>query len=206
MKTLTLSGIILPKGDWAETMPVSLPHPTGGAALQVSFRLTAKTVVNGEDQHTAAILFLKENHRDQSNGAAFGREKTPRAAVGRFSSGSDQKLDLWVSPSGASFWTAKIQTDSGPHTATGSAPFITWGPSLFLHQILPHPTQPSSIVGLVQWFGIDTWSGETDLRKPEAVTTEETNGILIPRDSIQAKRVKPPAPGLPTLRPAPKRL
>ncbi|MCX6854699.1 MAG: choice-of-anchor D domain-containing protein, partial [Verrucomicrobia bacterium] len=58
MKTLTLSGIILPKGDWAETMPVSLPHPTGGAALQVSFRLTAKTVVNGEDQHTAAILFL----------------------------------------------------------------------------------------------------------------------------------------------------
>lgn len=205
MKTLTLSGIILPKGDLAETMPVSLPHPTGGAALQVSFRLTAKTVVNGEDQHTAAILFLKENHRDQSNGAAFGREKTPRAAVGRFSSGSDQKLDLWVSPSGASIWTAKIQTDSGPHTVTGSAPFITWGPSLFLHQILPHPTQPSSIVGLVQWFGIDTWSGETDLRRPEAVTTEETNGILIPRDSIQAKRVKPPAPALPTLGPAPKR-
>ena len=205
MKTLTLSGIILPKGDWAETMPVSLPHPTGGAALQVSFRLTAKTVVNGEDQHTAAILFLKENHRDQSNGAAFGREKTPRAAVGRFSSGSDQKLDLWVSPSGASFWTAKIQTDSDPYTVTGSAPFITWGPSLFLHQILPHPTQPSSIVGLVQWFGIDTWSGETDLRRPEAVTTEETNGILIPRDSIQAKRVKPPAPALPTLGPAPKR-
>ena len=205
MKTLTLSGIILPKGDWAETLPVTRPNPKGGAALQVSFRLTAKTVVNGEDQQTAALLFLKENHRDQSNGAAFGREKTPRTAVGRFSSGSDQKLDLWVSTSGASFWTANIQTDSGPHTVTGSAPFITWGPSLFLHQILPHPTQPSSIVGLVQWFGIDTWSGETDLRKPEAVTAEETNGILIPRDSIQAKRVTLPAPILPSLSPAPKR-
>ncbi|MCX6853350.1 MAG: hypothetical protein NTV80_00430, partial [Verrucomicrobia bacterium] len=106
---------------------------------------------------------------------------------------------------GASFWTAKIQTDSGQHTVTGSAPFITWGPSLFLHQILPHPTQPSSIVGLVQWFGIDTWSGETDLRKPAAVTPEETNGILIPRDSIQAKRVKPPTPTRPTFGPAPKR-
>jgi uncharacterized delta-60 repeat protein len=192
MKTLTLSGAILSRGDSAETVPVSLPHPSGGAALQVSCRLTAKTVVNGEDQHTAAILFLKENHRDQSNGAAFGRAKTPRAATGRFSSGSDQKFDLWVSTSGASFWTAKVQTDSGHFTLTGSAPFMTWDSSLFLHQILPHPTQPSSIVGFVQWVGLDTWAGQTDLRKPESVTTEETNGVLIPRNQVEAKRVRLP--------------